>query len=62
MFGKWMEKDGSHEIVHTQLGGLTDTTLFLALMVEAYGIKQKDQRAKEVASPRNESRSEGVLK
>jgi hypothetical protein len=57
-----MEKDGSHEIVHTHLGGLTDTTLFLALMVEAYGIKQKDRRAREAASPRNESRSEGVLK
>jgi len=57
-----MEKDGSHKIVHTHLGGLTDTTLFLALMVEAYGIKQEDGRAKESASPPNESRSEGVLK
>ena len=57
-----IEKDGSHEIVHTHLGGLTDTTLFLALIVEAYGIKQEDWRAKEAASPPNESRSEGVLK
>ena len=57
-----MEKDGSHKIVHTHLGGLGDTTLFLALMVEAYGIKQEDWRAKEAASPLNESRSEGVLK
>jgi hypothetical protein len=57
-----MEKDGSHKIVHTHLGGLPDTTLFLALMVEAYGIKQEDGRAKETASPPNESRSEGVLK
>jgi len=53
-----MEKDGSHKIVHTHLGGLGDTTLFLALMVEAYGIKQEDGRAKEA----NESRSEAVLK
>jgi peroxiredoxin len=57
-----MEKDGSHEIVHTHLGGLTDTTLLLASMVEAYGIKQEDGRAKEAASPPNESRLEGVLK
>jgi peroxiredoxin len=57
-----MEKDGSHKIVHTHLGGLGDTTLFLALMVEAYGIKQEDGRAKEAASPPNETRSEGVLK
>jgi peroxiredoxin len=57
-----MEKDGSHKIVHTHLGGLGDTALFLALMVEAYGIKQEDGRAKEGASPPNESRSEGVLK
>jgi peroxiredoxin len=34
-----IEKNGSHEIVHTHLGGLTDTTLFLASMVEACGIK-----------------------
>jgi len=57
-----MEKDGSHKIVHTHLGGLGDTTLFLALMVEAYGMNQEDGRAKEAASPPNESRSEGVLK
>lgn len=56
-----MEKDGSHKIVHTHLGGLGDTTLFLALMVEAYGIKQEDGRAKEAAPPPNETRSEGVL-
>ena len=57
-----MEKDGSHKIVHTHLGGLTDTTLFLALMVEAYGIKQEGWQAKEVASPPNEPRPGGVLK
>jgi len=57
-----IEKDGSHEIVHTQLGGLPDTTLFLALMVEAYGIKQEDRREKEAASSPNKPRSEGLLK
>jgi len=57
-----IEKDGSHEIVHTHLGGLTDTTPFLALMVEACGIKQANGRAKEAALPPNESRPEGILK
>jgi thiol-disulfide isomerase/thioredoxin len=57
-----MEKDGSHEIVYTHLGGLGDTTLFLALMVEAYGFKQEDGRANKSATPPNESRSESVLK
>jgi hypothetical protein len=57
-----MEKDGSHKIVHTHLGGLGDTTLFLALLVEVYGIKQEDLLVKEAASPPNESRSEGALK
>jgi peroxiredoxin len=57
-----MEKDGSHEIVYTHWGGLTDTTLILASMVEAYGIKQEDGRAKEAASPPKESRLEHVVK
>jgi hypothetical protein len=57
-----MEKDGSHKIVHTHVGGFDDTTLFLALMLEVYGIKQEDSRAKEPTSPPNESRLEGVLK
>jgi len=58
-----MEKDGSHRIVHTHLGGLGDTELFLALMLEAYGIKQRDGRVKEAALPPKESRLvEGVLK
>jgi peroxiredoxin len=52
-----MEKDGSHEIVHTHLGGLTDTRAFLDLMVEAYGIKQEDLLIKEAASSPNESSS-----
>jgi len=56
-----MEKDGSHQIVHTHFGGLTDATLLLASMVEAYGIKQEDWRAKEAVSPPKESRSGGVL-
>ena len=50
-----MEKDGSHEIVHTHLGGLTDARAFLDLMVEAYGIKQEDLLIKEAASSPNES-------
>ena len=58
-----MEKDGSHKIVYTHLGGLTDTTRFLDSMVEAYGIKQGDGRAKEAALPPKESPLvEGVLK
>jgi len=57
-----IEKDGSHEIVHTQLGGLPDTTLILALMVEANRIKREDGRAKEAAASPNEPRREGVLK
>jgi len=50
-----MEKDGSHEIVYTHLGGLTDARAFLDLMVEAYGIKQEDLLIKEAASPPMES-------
>jgi peroxiredoxin len=57
-----MEKDGSHKIVHTHLGGLTDPTLLLDSMVEAYGIKQRNRKAKETALPPNDSRFEGVLK
>jgi peroxiredoxin len=58
-----MEKDGSHKIVHTHLGELGDPELLLSLMLEAYGIKQEDGRAKEAALPPRESRLvEGVLK
>ncbi len=57
-----MEKDGSPKIVHTHLGALDDTTLFLALIVEVYGMKQEDGGARESASPPNGSRLEGVLK
>jgi peroxiredoxin len=42
-----MEKDGSHEIVHTHLGGLTKTGAFLDFMLEAYGIDQEDLWKKE---------------
>jgi len=58
-----LEKDGSHKIVHTHLGELGDPELLLTLMVEAYGIKQGDGRAKEAALPPKESPLvEGVLK
>jgi peroxiredoxin len=50
-----MNGDGSHEIVHTHLGGLTDARAFLDLIVEAYGIKQEDLLIKEAASPPMES-------
>jgi peroxiredoxin len=52
-----MEGDGSHEIVHTHLGGLTDTRAFLDLMVEAYGINQEDLLIKEAVSSPNKSSS-----
>jgi peroxiredoxin len=57
-----MEKDGSHEIVHTHLGGLTNARAFLDLMVEAYGIKQEDLLIKEAISSPKESRSDNELK
>lgn len=57
-----MEKDGSHEIVHTHLGGLTNARAFLDLMVEAYGIKKEDLLIKEAISSPKESRSDNELK
>lgn len=42
-----MTQDGSHEIVHTHLGGLTDIQGFLDLMYEAYGIPQEDLQKRE---------------
>ncbi len=57
-----MDGDGSHEVVHTHLGGLTDARAFLDLMVEAYGIKQGNLLIKEAASSSNESRSDVELK
>jgi len=49
------ETDGSHEIVHTHLGGLTNAKALLDLMVEAYGIKQEDLLTKEAAASPVES-------
>jgi hypothetical protein len=51
-----MNGDGSHEIVYTHLGGLTDARGFLDLMVEAYGIKQEDLLIKEAISSPKDSR------
>ena len=46
-----MNRDSSHEIVHTHLGGLTDLQGLLDLMYEAYGIPQGDlQRKEELAT------------
>jgi peroxiredoxin len=57
-----MAGDGSQEIVHTHLGGLTDARVFLDLVVEAYGIKQEDLLIKEAISPPSGSRSDDALK
>jgi hypothetical protein len=57
-----MEKDGSHEIVHTHLGGLTEASAFLDLMVEAYKIKKEDLLIKEASSSLNDPRSDVELK
>jgi thiol-disulfide isomerase/thioredoxin len=58
-----MNRDGSHEIVHTHLGALTEVRAFLDLMVEAYGIHQDDlQKKKKLAtSTANESSSNDEL-
>ena len=45
-----MNGDGSQDIVHTHLGGLTNAGLFLDLMVEAFGIKQEDLLIKQAVS------------
>ena len=50
-----MERDGSHEIVHTHLGGLANTKALLDLMVEAYGMKEEDFLTKEAAASPVES-------
>lgn len=42
-----MNRDRSHEIVHTHLGGFTDIVGLLDLMYEAYGIPQEDLQRKE---------------
>jgi peroxiredoxin len=57
-----MNGDGSYEIVHTHLGGLTDARAFLDLIVEAYGLKREELLIKEVISSPNASLSENELK
>jgi peroxiredoxin len=42
-----MNRNRSHEIVHTHLGGLTDIQGLLNLMYEAYGIPQEDLQKRE---------------
>lgn len=42
-----INRDTSHEIVHTHLGGLTDIQGLLDLMYEAYGIPREDLQKKE---------------
>jgi len=49
-----MGENGSQEIVHTHLGGVTDARAFLDLMVEAYGIKTEGYLTKEAASQAHE--------
>jgi hypothetical protein len=58
-----MNRDGSHEIVHTHLGALTRVQAFLDLMLEAYGIYQDDLQKKEklANSTANESSSNDEL-
>jgi hypothetical protein len=37
-----INRDGSHEIVYTQLGGFSEPEPFLGAILEAYGVKPKD--------------------
>ena len=57
-----MNGDGSHEVVQTHLGGLTEAKAFLDLIVEAYGMSQQDLFLTEAASSPGESQSNGKLK
>ena len=41
-----IDGDGSHEVVHTQLGGMIEAQPFLDALLEAYGFKQKDSPEK----------------
>ena len=45
---------GHEEIVQTHLGALTDSTGFLDLMLQAYGIKQEELLIKQAGSPPSE--------
>ncbi len=58
-----INRDGSHEIVHTHLGGLTDIQGLLDLMYEAYGIPQEDLQRKEklATSTPNQTSSDSDL-
>ena len=58
-----MNRNGSHEIVHTHLGALTRVQAFLDLMLEAYGIHRDDLQKKEklATSTANESSSNDEL-
>ena len=53
-----IDGDGSNEIVHTHLGGITNARGLLDLMVEAYGIKLEDLLIKEAISPPSGSSSQ----
>jgi thiol-disulfide isomerase/thioredoxin len=50
-------QDGSHEIVHTHLGGLTDIQGFLDLMYEAYGIPREDLKKRETLATSSASQT-----
>ena len=41
-----IDGDGSHEVVHTQLGGVIEAEPFLDVILEACGFKQKDSPEK----------------
>lgn len=58
-----INRDRSHEIVHTHLGGLTDIQGLLDLMYEAYGIPQEDLQRKEklATSTPNQTSSDSDL-
>ncbi len=42
---------GHEEIVYTHLGGLTDSTGFLDVMLQAYGIEHEDLLIKQAGAP-----------
>ena len=41
-----MDGEGSHEVVHTRLGEFSDTGLFLEMILDAYGLKEKGSPSK----------------
>ena len=42
-----MDVDGFHKVAHTQLGRFNDAGLFLELMLDACGLKEKGTPSKE---------------